>query len=136
MRRAADPPGWLPYRVVVKPERATLLPTFKPKAETRHGLLHLQITWLATRDGTDARRDRKGYVGSASGADNLLGRWRDYVTGGHGGNKLLRRRNSTTFKFTILQRVSPDMEAGELTRLENSWKERPHTRAPHGLNHN
>jgi hypothetical protein len=30
--------------------------------------------------------DGKGYVGSAFGVDNLLGRWRDYADSGHGGN--------------------------------------------------
>ena len=51
--------------------------------------------------------DRKSYVGSAYGKDNLLGRWLDYATVGHGGNKHLRKRNPRSFSFSILQRVSP-----------------------------
>lgn len=78
----------------------------------------------------------KGYVGSAYGKDNLLGRWMDYARRGHGGNRLLRRRDPVNFRFTILQRVSPDMEDGDIVHLENSWKTRLHTRAPHGLNDN
>ena len=35
-------------------------------------------------DGSDG----KGYVGSAYGTDNLLGRWRNYATSGHGGNRI------------------------------------------------
>lgn len=31
----------------------------------------------------------KGYVGSASGRENILGRWQNYAAPGHGGNKLL-----------------------------------------------
>jgi len=78
----------------------------------------------------------KGYVGSAYGANNILGRWLNYAASGHGGNRLLRQRDPSHFHFTILQRVSPDMDAEEIIRLEGSWKKRLHTRAPHGLNDN
>lgn len=80
--------------------------------------------------------DDKGYVGSAYGNENLLGRWRGYGATGHGGNQLLRRRDPRNFHFTVLQRVSPDMDAEDVIRLEASWKERLHTRAPRGLNDN
>jgi hypothetical protein len=80
--------------------------------------------------------DGKGYVGSAYGDTNLLGRWQDYAATGHGGDHLLRQRNPKTFRFTILQRVSPDMDPEDVIRLEASWKVRLHTRAPYGLNEN
>jgi len=80
--------------------------------------------------------DRKGYVGSAYSETNLYGRWMDYAVRGHGGNRLLRQREAKNFRFSILQRVSPDMEAEDVIRLENSWKERLHTRHPYGLNDN
>lgn len=80
--------------------------------------------------------DGKGYVGSAYGADNLMGRWASYAATGHGGNVLLRPRDPKTFRFSILQRVSPDMDAEAVIRLENSWKKRLHTRQPSGLNEN
>jgi len=80
--------------------------------------------------------DGKGYVGSAYGESNLLGRWLNYAAHGHGGNSLLRQRNPRNFRFTILQRVSPDLDASEVVRLEGSWKRRLHTRVPHGLNDN
>lgn len=80
--------------------------------------------------------DRRGYVGSAYGQDNFLGRWLNYASSGHGGNALLQKRNPRNFRFTILQRVSPDMEQKEITILENSWKQRLHTRKPNGLNEN
>jgi hypothetical protein len=80
--------------------------------------------------------DGKGYVGSAYGDTNLLGRWINYGASGHGGNVLLRKRDPKTFRFTILQRVSPDMDAADVIRLEGTWKERLHTRAPFGLNDN
>jgi hypothetical protein len=56
-------------------------------------------------DGSDG----KAYVGSAYGRENLLGRWRNYGTSGHGGNILLRGRDPRKFRFSILQRVSPDI---------------------------
>ena len=80
--------------------------------------------------------DGKGYVGSAYGESNLLGRWLNYAASGHGGNHLLRQRDPRTFEFTILQRVSPDMDATDVIELEGSWKRRLHTYATYGLNDN
>ncbi|CAO3405476.1 GIY-YIG nuclease family protein [Azospirillum palustre] len=84
------------------------------------------------RDTSDGR----GYVGSAAGAENLLGRWRNYAKTGHGGNRLLLDRNPDTFVFSILQRTSPDMPKDDIARLETSWKVRLGTHAPAGLNDN
>lgn len=80
--------------------------------------------------------DGRGYVGSAYGEENLLGRWKNYESTGHGGNHLLRHRDPANFRFSILQRVSPDMTSEEVIRLERTWKERLHTQAPLGLNEN
>jgi hypothetical protein len=80
--------------------------------------------------------DGKGYVGSACGDKNLLGRWLDYAASGHGGNSLLRGRDAQNFRFSILHLVSQDMEGDRVVRLENTWKERLHTRPPYGLNDN
>lgn len=80
--------------------------------------------------------DGMGYVGSASGGDNLLGRWLGYAATGHGGNVLLRDRDPKDFRFSILQRVSPDMPPAEVVALESTWKRRLHSRTPFGLNDN
>ena len=80
--------------------------------------------------------DGKGYVGSASGAGNILDRWLGYAATGHGGNKLLKQRNPANFRFSILQRLSPDLEAAQVIQVESSWKLRLHSRAPFGLNDN
>lgn len=79
--------------------------------------------------------DGKGYVGSAYGEDNIQGRWLNYAARGHGGNKKLRGRDCSRFRFSILQRVSPDMEPRDVIRLESAWKDRLHTRE-FGLNDN
>lgn len=81
------------------------------------------------------RARHAGYVGSAYGADNLLGRWRDYARSGHGGNRDLRRSKPEDLKFSILQRTSPDIQLEEIVALEASWKNRLHTREA-GLNLN
>jgi len=78
--------------------------------------------------------DGKGYIGSAYGDTNLLGRWLNYAASGHGGNALLRKRDPKNFRFSVLQRVSPDEDANDVIRLEGTWKDRLHT--PHGLNDN
>jgi hypothetical protein len=78
----------------------------------------------------------RGYVGSAYGESNILGRWLNYAATGDGGNTLLRKRDPSAFRFTILQRLSPDTDPADVIRVENTWKERLHTRAPHGLNDN
>lgn len=80
--------------------------------------------------------DGKGYVGSASGQNNLLGRWQNYAVQSDGGNRLLRKRDPRNFHFSILQRLSPDMERRDVVQIENSWKVRLHTRDPYGLNDN
>jgi hypothetical protein len=80
--------------------------------------------------------DGKGYVGSAYGESNLLGRWLNYAARGHGDNKLLRQRDHRNFRFTILQVVAPTMPDAYVIQLESSWKRRLHTRAPYGLNDN
>jgi hypothetical protein len=88
------------------------------------------------------RSDGKGYVGAAYGKDNILGRWERYAVSGHGGNVLLRERPDGSERppenliFSILERVSPDMDQKDIVDLESNWKERLHTRAPLGLNDN
>lgn len=76
-----------------------------------------------------------GYVGSACGQENILGRWLDYGRTGHGGNVELRRSEPANLRFSILQRTSPDFEQGEVIALEATWKDRLHTRE-FGLNRN
>ncbi|HEY0629837.1 MAG TPA: GIY-YIG nuclease family protein [Sphingomicrobium sp.] len=80
--------------------------------------------------------DRRQYVGSAGGQENLLQRWLDYARSGHGGNKHLRGRDPANFRFAILQRLSPDDDQQTVVAAESSWKERLQTRWPNGLNEN
>ena len=71
---------------------------------------------------------RAGYVGSAGGAENFIGRRRDYAKTGHGGNEELRRSEPGNMGFSILERISPDLEQSPIAALETSWKQGLHTR--------
>lgn len=117
-------PEW--DRMVLKWDELDLIPTAWKKELARwRGIYHI----FDESSG-------KSYVGSAYGNDNLLGRWRNYKSSGHGGNVLLKKRDPKNFSFSILQLVAPNMEQKEIVSLEANWKERLHTRAPNGLNDN
>ena len=117
------------------------MPDWQELVLTWHELQSLPASWqakLAQWRGIyfiyDVTR-RSGYVGSACGQDNILGRWRNYAQTGHGGNRELRSSDPADLRFSILQRTSPEMEAGDIVALEASWKARLHTRE-FGLNRN
>lgn len=75
------------------------------------------------------------YVGSASGAQGFMGRWRAYLANGHGGNVLLRDRGHQDYAMTILEIASPDMSANDIVAREAFWKAKLGARA-YGLNAN
>lgn len=82
------------------------------------------------------RSDGKGYVGSAYGQDNLIGRWDYYAQTGHGDVVGLQGRNPANLTFSILERVAPGADVAEVVAIENSWKKRLHTYVPDGMNLN
>lgn len=79
--------------------------------------------------------DGEQYVGSASGQDGLMGRWRAYMANGHGGNLLLRQRGHQHYTVSILEVASPDMSRDDILAREVFWKDKLGARA-HGLNAN
>lgn len=81
------------------------------------------------------RATGKSYVGSAYGSENIQSRWQSYAATGHGGNVELKRCDPASLQFSILERVSPDLPADDVIRLEASWKSRLGTRE-FGLNRN
>ena len=81
------------------------------------------------------QRDRMHYVGSAYGADNILTRWQAHVAGDKGVTKELALRDPAGFRFSILERTSPDLDKEAVIALEQSWKRRLDT-LEHGLNRN
>ncbi len=118
-----DMPDWRDI-VLSWPELQSLPPSWRAALSQWRGIYYIY---------DEARR--AGYVGSAYGSDNILGRWADYARTGHGGNAELRASEPSDLRFSILQRTSPDLEMQEIVELESSWKQRLHTRE-FGLNRN
>ena len=119
------------------------MPPWNELILTWHELKNLPTLWINRLSQWRAiyfildAADGKGYVGSTYGEKNLYGRWENYADSGDAGNKLLRKpRKPDKFRFSILQRVSPDMEPKDIINLEGNWKDRLHTRIPFGLNIN
>lgn len=93
-------------------------------------LLHWRGVYLIVDERNGAR-----YVGSAYGEDNLLGRWRNHVAREKGVTAELGLRDTSLFRFSILQLLLHDASADEVSAAENSWKDRLHSRK-WGLNRN
>ncbi len=65
------------------------------------------------------------YVGSAKGADSLLGRWLDYAGGGDGGNVALKnaaRDGRRTYQVSVLEVVDENTPDGTIEQIESYWK--------------
>jgi len=132
----------LPFRAILN-ESALLppMPTWNNFILTHAGLKDLPLRWQVALSAWKGiyyihdTFDGRGYVGSAKGEENILGRWRAYAASGHGGNKLLKACNPENFEYSILQ-VMHDADEGTIEKLETTWKKRLHTRGPHGLNAN
>jgi len=81
------------------------------------------------------------YVGSASGKEGILGRWREYAKNGHGENKRLKEiikldsQRVQKFRFTILQTLPRTLTKNEIWDEERKYKEKLGSRA-YGLNLN
>jgi hypothetical protein len=80
-------------------------------------------------------RTREHYVGSASGENGFLGRWRAYAANSHGGNVGLRGRDWSDYLVSVLEVAASSASIEDIVALENTWKTKLHSRAI-GLNHN
>jgi hypothetical protein len=118
---SASAPDWREF-IVTGPQLRALPSSWGAKLREWRGI-YLIV------DESDGQR----YVGSAYGADNLLGRWLAHVAGPVGVTAELRKRDPRDFRFSILERVSPDMPADDVIRLERTWMDRLHT-VDFGLN--
>lgn len=84
-------------------------------------------------------RDGRQYVGSASGSEGILGRWKTYAKTAHGNNKLLRelvRADPVAahhFQFSILRVLVPTTPRDDILAAEAIFKRKLGSRA-HGLN--
>lgn len=117
------PPDWKDF-VVTADDLATLPRDHAARLAGWRGV------YLITDEKDGAR-----YVGSAYGAENLLGRWRAHVARERGLTAELGQRETGSFRFSILQLLLHDATVEEVIAAENTWKDRLHTRK-WGLNRN
>lgn len=78
------------------------------------------------------------YVGSAKGADSLLGRWLEYSAGGDGGDKGLKaaaKSGPRDYQVSVLEVVGEYTPDETIEQLESYWKNKLLSRT-FGLNHN
>ncbi|MFP7486286.1 GIY-YIG nuclease family protein [Priestia filamentosa] len=81
------------------------------------------------------------YVGSASGKEGILGRWKEYAKNGHGENKKLievvntHPKGAHKLSFTILQTLPRTLTKREIISEESKYKKKLGSRA-YGLNLN
>lgn len=78
------------------------------------------------------------YVGSAKGADSLLGRWLDYAADGHGGNKRLKaaaKNGRRKYLVSVLEVVDANTLDDTIEQIESHWKNKLLSRE-FGLNDN
>lgn len=78
--------------------------------------------------------DGEHYVGKAGGEGGFLGRWREYVATGHGGNVGLRMRAPSDYHVSVLEVVGTN-DLGKLDELETLWERKLLSRDM-GLNRN
>ncbi len=75
---------------------------------------------------TDISNGKK-YVGSASGKNMILGRWRSYIQNGHGGNTELKTFNfnyiKDNFRYSILDIFKYKTDDDTILKRESWWKE-------------
>lgn len=87
---------------------------------------------------TDISNGKK-YVGSAYGTEMILGRWRDYIKTGHGGNIKLRELTfdyiKQNFRYTILEIYKSTTADEVIINRESWWKEILQSKR-HGYNEN
>lgn len=77
--------------------------------------------------------DGARYVGAAYGEENLHGRWRAHIAREVRVTRKLALRNPETFRFSILELLSPAATIEVVTQAEQGWMLRLHTRE-FGLN--
>lgn len=117
-------------------------PSFSRFACGLHEVDALPTTWLEALRATRGvyllvhRETGAQYVGSATGEDGFVGRWRGY-SDGHGGNAAMRQlaHAADQYEVRILETASSSATQDEICGLESVWKEKLGSRV-RGLNRN
>ncbi len=109
--------------------------------EQLSGLSSVPIAWrevLSSVGGIyllTCPRTGKQYVGSAHGSAGFWGRWEEYASSGHGGNRRMMDVPSSDYHVAVLEVASSSTTIENLIEMENRWKEKLRTRE-FGLNAN
>lgn len=143
-----SPIQWAQYaanqnKPIVELRRTVELPLFPKFRDVRistDDVWSLPSNWqspLSTTGGVYllVSNDGAQYVGSATGSEGFLARWREYAENGHGGNKRLKDQGRLPYSLSILETVGDAVSREEVVALENFWKVKLGSRA-HGLNGN
>lgn len=73
---------------------------------------------------TDINTGRR-YVGSAYGENMILGRWRNYIKNGHGGNKDLKQLTfdyiKSNFRYSLLEIYKSTIDDTVIINREHQW---------------
>lgn len=128
-------PGYLDF-VLSHYELSRIVEHPTANREWKLALSNVAGVYLILQQSTGAQ-----YVGSASGAAGIYGRWESYAKNGHGGNKLLKRICAKTqyayrdFSYSVLRTLPKSLSQKEVLKYESFYKERLGSRA-FGLNEN
>ena len=103
-------------------------PGFLNFVEPLSRLPKLPTTWIATLQSAQGvylltcPKTREQYVGSATGADGLWGRWMNYFHTGHGGNVALKSRDPSDYQVSILEVAGSSANADDVRDMEGRWQ--------------
>ena len=128
-------PGYLDF-VLTFEELRTVLAHPESNREWHRMLSAVSGVYLITDTKTGLQ-----YVGSASGANGVLGRWTEYAQSGHGGNAQLKQLldadpdYAANFQFTLLRTFARTLTKAEVISYEALYKKKLGSRA-FGLNSN
>lgn len=142
--------AWVQYahrhdKHIVEVRRSAVEPPFPGYSRFMRGLHEIESlpsTWLEPLRVARGvyllvhRTTGAQYVGSATGADGFLGRWRGYADG-HGGNVGLRELGHAADQYDvrILETAGSGAENEDVYALESLWKDKLGSRVK-GLNRN
>lgn len=103
------------------------------------GLATLPVGWVAALQSVrgiyllTCPRTKEQYVGAAYGSEGFWGRWKAYMSTGHGGNEGLRSRDPSDYQISILEVAGSATASEEIISMEQLWKAKLQTREM-GLN--
>lgn len=116
-------------------------PGFSAFSEPLSRILSLPPSWAAALGAArgiyllTCPTTKELYVGSATGADGFIGRWRSYALTGHGGNVMLKSRDPSDYQVSILEVAGSLDSDADILALETRWKQKLQSREM-GLNAN